>query len=235
MSDETAERAEYRQHKFAAPPGATELLLVRHGESAPARMDEPFPMVDGQGDPELAPEGLAEAEKVGARLALERIDAVYVSSLRRTRQTAEPLCRRLGITPTVEPDFREVHLGDWEGGLFRKLTAELHPTAIKMWSEERWDVIPGAETSEAFAARIRSAVERVTAAHPDQRVAVFTHGGVIGQLLALAARSRPFAFIGADNGSVSQVVVTRDRWIIRRFNDTAHLEPTFTLAPEPLT
>ncbi|HZT66193.1 MAG TPA: histidine phosphatase family protein [Acidimicrobiales bacterium] len=233
--DQPTGQPEYRQYKFAAPPGATELLLVRHGESAPARMDQPFPMRDGQGDPDLAPEGRREAERVGERLALERIDAVYASSLRRTAQTAEPLCRRLGVDPTIDADLREVHLGEWEGGLFRKLTTELHPTALKMWAEERWDVIPGAEENEAFASRVDAAVGRLHSAHPDQRVAVFTHGGVIGAILARATRSRPFAFIGADNGSISQVIVTDDRWIVRRFNDTAHLEPTFTLVSEPLT
>ncbi len=226
---------EYRQFRFTAPPGATELLLVRHGESAPARLDQPFPLVDGQGDPELAPDGRAQAQRVAERLALEQIDAVYVTTLRRTRETAEPLLARLGLEPTVEPDLREVHLGDWEGGLYRKHTSEGHPTALRMWAEERWDVIPGAEPAERLQARVRGAIERLAAAHPDQRVAVFTHGGVIGQVLALAARSRPFAFIGADNGSISQIVVTADRWLVRRFNDTAHLQPTFTLVPTPLT
>ena len=33
----------FRQHRFAAPPGATTVLLVRHGESAPAHPDRPVP------------------------------------------------------------------------------------------------------------------------------------------------------------------------------------------------
>jgi 2,3-bisphosphoglycerate-dependent phosphoglycerate mutase len=40
---------------------------------------------------------------------------------------------------------------------------------------------------------------------------------------------------GADNASVSHLVVTDDRWFIRCFNDTSHLSPTFTVAPEPMT
>ena len=231
----TQPETEYRQPRFAPPPGATDILLVRHGESAPARIDEPFPLVDGQGDPELAPDGVAQAWRVAERLALEHIDAVYVTSLRRTAQTAEPLLARLGMAAKVEPDLREVHLGEWEGGLFRKMVAEQHPIAMRMRAEERWDVIPGAEPAEQFAGRVRAAVERLAAAHPDQRVAVFTHGGVIGQVLALAAHSRPFAFGGADNASISQVVITPERWLVRRFNDTAHLAPTFSLAASPLT
>ena len=68
----------------------------------------------------------------------------------------------------------------------------------------------------------------MAAAHPGQRLAVFTHGGVIGQAMALASGSRVFAFIGADNGSVSHMVIAGGQWIIRGFNDTAHLDPAFS-------
>jgi len=108
-------------------------------------------------------------------------------------------------------------------GLYRKMVADRHPIAQQMWERERWDIIPGAEEAGAFAARVGEAITRIAAAHPGQRVAVFTHGGVIGQALALAARSRPFAFVGADNGSISRLVITDQRWMIRLFNDTAHL------------
>lgn len=233
MSAQGAEtaRASYRQARFRPPPGAADLLLIRHGESQAATPDAPFPLVEGRADPELAAEGRAQAERVADRLATAGIDAMYVTTLRRTAQTAAPLARRVGLTPQVEAGLREVGLGEWEAGLFRRMVAENHPIAERLWAEERWDVIPGAEPAEAFAARVRDAVARVATAHPGQRVAVFTHGGVIGQALALAARSRPFAFVGADNGSVSRLVVTGERWIIRGFNDTAHLSPGFGRRP----
>jgi 2,3-bisphosphoglycerate-dependent phosphoglycerate mutase len=231
----TEPQTEYRQYRFALPPGGTDILLVRHGESAPAREGHPFPMVDGHGDPPLADEGEREAELVGDRLAVEPLDAVYVSGLRRTVQTAAPLAKRLGITPAVEPGMREVRLGEWEGGLFRIRVAENHDVAQRMWETQRWDAIPGAESTEDLAARVRAAIERIAAAHPDQRVAVFTHGGVIGQVLAMATGATGFAFIGADNASITQLVVTGERWIVRRYNDTTHLQPGFTIRPEPLT
>lgn len=220
----SGEAAEYRQAPFQPPRGSTELLLIRHGESAPVRPGEPFPLVDGHGDPELAPEGRQQAERVARRLAAARIDAVYVSPLRRTAQTAAPLARHLALTPRVEAGLREVYLGEWEGGLYRQRVADNHPLAQRMFAEERWDVIPGGESTEAFGARVSAAIEALAKEHPDQRVAVFTHGGVIGQVLAMATRSRPFAFTGSDNGSVSSVVVTGDDWIVRRFNDASHLD-----------
>jgi 2,3-bisphosphoglycerate-dependent phosphoglycerate mutase len=225
----------YRQPRFQAPPGATELILVWHGESQPAIDGQPFPLVDGHGDPALSPEGQEQAARVCARLATERIDAIYVTNLRRTVETAAALADVLGLTPLVEPDLREVFLGEWEGGQFRRRVAEGDPIAVRMLEEERWDVIPGAEPGPVFAARVRGAVERIARAHPDQRVAVFAHGGTIGEVLAQAARARPWAFSAADNASISHLVVTAQRWVVRRFNDTSHLERALTTAAEPLT
>lgn len=214
---------EYRQLRFVPPPGATVLLVVRHGESVPARPGSPFPLVQGRGDPELAPDGEDQAERIGVRLAGMGVDGIYVTGLRRTAQTAAPLAARLGMKPVVVADLMEVGLGEWEGGLFRQRVAERHPLALRMMVEERWDVIPGAESLDHLRERVRRGVERIAAAHPDQRVAVFTHGGVIGSIIAMATGSRPFAFNHAENGSLSEVVVTAEQWAVRSFNDTSHL------------
>lgn len=213
----------YRQHKFERPPGATEILLVRHGESQPATPDEPFPLVDGQGDPALAEVGREQAERVGERLRHLAIDAVYVTSLRRTQQTAAPLCKHLGIVAKIEPDLREVHLGDWEGGLFRIKAHENHPLILKMREEQRWDVIPGAESLEKLKERVQRGLQKIASSHPDQLVVAVVHGGVIGHIIANASGAMPFAFNGADNGSISHIVMDSGNITVRRFNDSTHL------------
>jgi probable phosphoglycerate mutase len=225
----------FRQHRFAPPPGATEVLLVRHGESQPAVEGQSFDLVDGHGDPALSPEGREQAVKVCARLAGEGVDAIYVSKLRRTSETASALAAALDLPMVVDPDLHEVFLGDWEGGMFRQRVAEGDPIAVRMITEERWDVIPNAEPADAFAARVRRAVARIAAAHPDQRVAAFAHGGTIGQILAQATGSRPFALTGSDNASISHLVVVGDRWVLRRFNDTTHLDGGLSVEAEAPT
>jgi 2,3-bisphosphoglycerate-dependent phosphoglycerate mutase len=214
----------FRQRRFEPPPGALELLLIRHGQSERYVDGTPFPLVGGHGDPPLSPQGQEQAGRVCGRLAAAGIDAIYVTTLCRTAQTAAPLAARLGLAPRVEDGLREVYLGEWEGGLLRKMVAENHPISQRVLAEERWDVIPGAEPATEFAGRVRVAIERLAAAHPGQRVAAFTHGGVIGEAFAQASGSRPFAFNGADNASISRLVVSGDRWIVRGYNDTAHLD-----------
>ena len=123
----------------------------------------------------------------------------------------------------VDPDLREVFLGEWEGGLLRQKAADGDPLFERMMAEQRWDVVPGAESRQVLGGRLRAAVERITATHPGGRVVVFSHGAAIGEILAQAAGSAPFAFVGPDNASISKVVVSPERWIIRGYNDTAHL------------
>jgi len=228
ISPERADGAgKIREYRYAVPHDAADVLLVRHGESAPADPAAPFPFLDGHGDPELHTVGHEQAERLADRLAGEPVAAIYVSNLRRTAQTAAPLARRLGITPVVDPDLREAHLGEWEGNVWRIRIAEGHPVALRMIDEQRWDIIPGAEAVDAFAARVRRALSGIASRHRGEVVAVFTHGGVIGQAVADAAGTDPFPFNAADNASISQLVISDDRWKIRRFNDTTHLQPSF--------
>jgi len=221
--DPNVAQASYPQSGFPTIPGSADILLIRHGQSEPYRPAVPFPLVDGHADPALTPNGHEQAQRLADRLATAGIDAIYVSTLRRTAQTAAPLAGRLGLAPQVEPELREVHLGDWEGGEYRQRVAERDPIVRQVFEQERWDVIPGAESTPSLAARVRAAIDRLAAGHAGHRVAIFTHGGVIGQALALASGSRPFAFLSADNGSISRLVVVEKRWIVRGFNDTAHL------------
>lgn len=217
MSDEA------RQHRFKPAKGACDILLIRHGETQAAKRGEMFPMLDGQGDPALRPEGEAQARAVAQRLRDVPIDAIYVTTMQRTHQTAAPLAVALGLTPQVEADLREVSLGDWDGGEYRFRAAENDPAFLRAREKECWGELPGAETFAALQARVLRGLRRIAQAHPDQLVAVVVHGGVVGAALAAATGSRNFGFNGADNGSISRVVIHGDQMILRGFNDVTHL------------
>ena len=226
---------EYRQPTFTRPRGATEILLVRHGESRAATADNPFPLVDGHGDPELHPNGQQQAIRVGQRLKDQPISAVYVTNLRRTSETAAPLCGHLGLSPIIEPDLREVLLGEWEGGLLRIKAHDNDPAYLRMQAEERWDVIPGAESWPTINGRVMRALRRIASRHADELVVAVVHGGIIAHIVAHATGARPFAFNGADNGSITHVVMVEDRILVRRFNDATHLSMEISAAQSQMT
>ena len=220
-----SDRNRYPQRAFTLPPDATEVVLLRHGASAHAVPGVRFPLVNGQGDPPLAPEGEAQALAAAERLAEEAVAGLFVTPLRRTAQTAAPLAERLDVEPVVLPELCEVHLGEWEGGEYRIRAANGDPLIRRVIEEERWDLIPGAESPEAVAARARAGVETVVSAVGPGAIGVaVVHGGIVGELCRQATGSRPFAFIHADNASITRLVVFADgRWLLRSFNDTTHL------------
>jgi probable phosphoglycerate mutase len=226
----------YPQYRFRIPEGACDLLLVRHGESAAMSAAGGFPTTtSGQADPDLAPAGREQAVLVSARLAKAGLEALYVSSLRRTHQTIAPLVEQTDLKPVIVEDLREIELGEWEGGEFRRLANNKDPRMMRLLRNGDWSQVPGAEDPTAFAERVRRAITRIAEEHPNQRVAVVCHGGVIGQIIALATGASTLAFMGCDNSSISQVIVTADgHWIVRRFNDTEHLSPAFTTAAAPV-
>jgi probable phosphoglycerate mutase len=220
----------YPQRGFETPAGAVDMLLIRHGQSAEMAVTGYPRTANGQGDPELSAKGHGQAAALAERLVDAGIEAMYVTSLIRTQQTAAPLAARLGLTPVVVADLREVSLGDWEGGEFRRRMEHKDPLMLELLRSGRWSLAPGAESDEQFADRVRAGLLRIQAAHAGQRVAVVCHGGVIGQAIALASGCTPIAFAFSDNTSISQLVLHGEHWTVRRYNDTEHLGPAFTAA-----
>lgn len=224
---EESENSSYPQHFYEPPTGAGQVLLIRHGQSQAFTPGKPFPLVDGHGDPPLSELGEHQAELVGERLHLESVGAIYVSSLTRTHQTAAPLVRRLGIEPKVDADLREVFLGIGEGGKFREMAANDHPAALALRATGEWGEIPGAETNQQFTDRTVGAVRRIAAAHPNELVAAFCHGGVIAAVLGYAMGVGAMSFTGARHTSISHLVIEPpaddpSHWTLRLFNDGGH-------------
>ncbi|HTX08723.1 MAG TPA: histidine phosphatase family protein [Solirubrobacteraceae bacterium] len=221
---------EYRsaasQRPFQLPVGSTEIILVRHGASADAVRGRAFPLVNGRGDPELSPAGERQAQAAARRLASEPIDGLFVTPLRRTHLSAAPLAAALALDPVVIDELIEVSLGDWEGGEYRLRAAAGDPIVLRAHAEERWDLIPGGESAESLARRVRAGIERIVAlTGPDRGAVAYLHGAVIGEACRQATASRPFAFVHSDNGSISRLVIGPDgTWLLRSFNDISHLD-----------
>ena len=103
-----------------------------------------------------------------------------------------------------------------------------------MRETQRWDAVPGAESTESLAARVHRGITAIAAKHANELVVAVVHGGVSGEIVNIATGGSGFSFVGADNASISHLVVDGDRWIVRCFNDTSHLSPRFSTAAEPL-
>ncbi|MCW3011563.1 MAG: histidine phosphatase family protein [Solirubrobacterales bacterium] len=212
------------QRPFTRPTGATELVLVRHGASAQPAEDEPFDLTGDHSDPALSEAGHRQAEAVAARLKDEPAGGVFVTPLLRTAQTAAPLLRRTSRQATVVHELREVQLGAWEGRLNRALAGD-RELSRRVFAAERWDVIPGAEPMDGFATRVAAGLRVIAGAVGRDATAIaVVHGGVIAEACRQATGSQAFAFLYADNGSITRLLLLPSgRWALRGFNDIAHL------------
>jgi broad specificity phosphatase PhoE len=196
-----------------------DVWLVRHGQTAwnQARRFQ------GERDVELSEEGRGQAEQLGLALAGERFDAVYTSPLRRARDTAVPCAARLDLVPVPLDGVREIGLGEWEG-----LTVE---SVVERYGEHYWrwltapagNTPPGGEPMGALRRRVGEAMDGLAARHPDGRVLVVSHGGVIAAFVCqcLGLGLDAIWRIRVTNTSVTRVELPAGRLL--SLNDTRHL------------
>jgi probable phosphoglycerate mutase len=210
------------QRALTAPEGAQEVLLVRHGACEPPAADG---LIDGRSDPVLNERGRAEATAVAGRLSGMPLAAVFASPMRRAAETAAPTAAEHGLEAQLLPDLREIYLGEWEGHGIHERGARGDEELARVFSEQNWGLIPGAEPLGDFAVRVRRGVEQVADAASDGTVSVaFTHSAVIAEFCRQITNSDAFAFLYNSNGSVTRLFrMPDDRWMLISYNETEHI------------
>lgn len=210
----TADQAPY------APP--VDLLLIRHG--LPVRRET----TDGSpADPELDVAGRDQAERLARWLAPEGLDTVYVSPLRRARETAAPLAAAVGVEPIVDDEVAEFDRASHFYIPIEELKATKDPRYEEiMRGEHHGEVDP-----ETFREIVTIAIERIIEANAGKRVAVVCHGGVINAYAAHALGIPDVMFFEPVYTSVSRFVCSsRGHRTLVSLNETGHLHAERTAA-----
>ena len=157
--------------------------LVRHAQTAWNSENR----IQGYSDRPLNPLGHQQAQCLGSFFAACHLKHVFTSPLQRSRQTAHAIAsgNGHGLTPTVEHELAEMHLGAWEGLTPAEVDLQFQG-AYQQWRLQPSSVsIPHAEQISAFRTRARRALERIVASMGDDgEYVVVSHGGVIAALLA---------------------------------------------------
>lgn len=157
----------------------TYLLLIRHGENDWVGTHRLAGRTHGV---HLNDKGREQSARLATQLATLPISAIYSSPLERCLQTAEPVAAALGKQVIQEPDIMEVDYGEWQGGDLKELAKLPEWQAVQHYpSTFRF---PGGETLHQTQARAVWAIDRIVLAHPNQLVALFSHGDVIRTALA---------------------------------------------------
>ena len=156
----------------------TILLLIRHGRTAYNAAKR----WQGHLDVPLDDVGQEQAQALAARLADWPGTAVYSSDLLRARMTAVPLAAAWNVTPTFQADWRERHVGVFEGRSAEELQAEYPDVFAKM--RQGIIDIPGGERHDDLQKRVAAAYQRLLARHQDEMVAIVSHGGTLNALVS---------------------------------------------------
>jgi broad specificity phosphatase PhoE len=159
----------------------TTLYLIRHAE-VEARYQGVF---GGTIDMDISPRGEAQAAALARYLQHKTFDAIYASPMKRVHQTLAPCLTNGAPKPVVLPTLHEVDFGVWTGLTFAEVAERFGVRASSWLDQLVAGSIPNAETAAGCRARIEPCVREILQHHPNQRVAVFCHGGVIRQMLAI--------------------------------------------------
>jgi broad specificity phosphatase PhoE len=153
---------------------------VRHGRTA-WNADGRF---QGHIDIALDDEGRAQAAALASLVRDWRIDASVASDLVRAQETARIVLGEREIAVRLDPDWREMRFGAWEGLRWDEIVAVTPALAEQQRTLIRSYDPPGGENFDQLCERVARATQRVVASIADDGVALIaTHAGPLHALL----------------------------------------------------
>jgi glucosyl-3-phosphoglycerate phosphatase len=153
------------------------LVLLRHGQTA----DNAAGIWQGHRDSVLSDLGREQAAGAAGALAAYRPRLVVSSDLQRARDTAEAVAAACGLPVRLDPQLREVDVGQWQGRSTAQVR-ESHPELLAAMGRGE-DIRRGAtgETLAELAVRVGAALEDVAAELQPHELAVVVGHGVSGR------------------------------------------------------
>jgi probable phosphoglycerate mutase len=169
------EKKERRKGNFS---DMRRIYLARHGQVAPEGV------LVGQADWPLTEAGRAEILAIKEKeLTGVTFDLAFVSPLTRAKETLAILLGDANVLVQIEPDLREITLGEWDG-LTKDEVKKRWPFEWKWRGEDFWErKAPGGESFRDLAERVWPAFDRIKE-KAGQNTLVVAHQAVNRVILA---------------------------------------------------
>lgn len=198
------------------------VFLVRHGATL-LTVEDRFA---GATNVQLSDEGREQARRLAARLAGEKIEAVYASPLDRTLETARILAEPHGLAVQPRDGLREISHGHWEQ-MTRSEVEQAFPEEAAMWDKDPYTFAPaGGESGLEVTARALPALMEIVRAHAGSCVLVVSHKATIRLLLSSLLGFDPRRYRdNLDQSPAALNIVDFRNAVSARltlFNDTSH-------------
>lgn len=150
----------------------THCCLVRHGQTD-WNLEGRY---SGQSDVPLNQSGRGQAQNLAVQLQDVHFSAIYSSDLNRAKETAEIISATRQQPVILEPRFREINQGVWEGKHVDFIKAHFND----LWQKRKVDPAdvrpPGGETINELAKRVFGAMDSIALLYSDDSVLIVSHG-----------------------------------------------------------
>lgn len=204
------------------PPLPTTILLVRHGVTGTTGK-----VLPGRAPGlHLSPKGLEQAQATAQRLSelATAPRALYASPLERTRETAAPIARALGLRVRTERGLLECDFGDWTGKTLASLRKKPEWRAVQ--NSPSAFRFPHGESFTEMQLRMWTTLERLAHSHPGETIVVVSHADTIKAAVTYA-QGVPldlFQRTVISTCSVSAVMLTGSTPVVLSVNNTGTLK-----------
>ena len=145
---------------------------------------------------------------------------IITSPLQRCQMFAHALGERHGINVTVEPRFKEVGFGAWEG--LRHDEVKINRAAeYQAFLQDPVNRRPnGAEPLDDFIQRVGSAYEETITRYQDQHYLIVAHAGIIRTIIAKTVHASPAGLyrIKISNGGITRIRNTETGGMLELLN-----------------
>ncbi|MDQ3907008.1 MAG: histidine phosphatase family protein [Acidobacteriota bacterium] len=207
------------------------LYFLRHGQTGASRED----VFCGSGlDPDLTDDGERMATAFASAYRTLPWRAVYTSPLRRTVETARPLCEACSLEMQTRDGLREIGYGAWEGKTKQEVEREYHDDYIEWMADPAWHAPTDGEPAVVVARRAQQTLEEIAQTFDGGNVLVVSHKATIRIMLC--------ALLGIDvgrfryrllcpTGSVSVVELTHNGPLLRALAERSHLDERLRSLP----
>ena len=212
---------------MARPSLPTMILMVRHG-----RTPTTGKVLPGRAKGlHLSDDGIAEAKRVAERIGeMKKVAAIYASPLERTRETAAPIAKALGLDVVTHKGLLECDFGGWTGASLSSLMKKKEWTTVQRApSSFRF---PNGESFTEMQTRMVTTLNEIRRAHPGKVVVCVSHADPIKAALAHAMGTHLDLFqrIVVSTCSVSAVAYAETGPVVLTVNSTggslAELRPS---------
>jgi len=197
------------------------LLLIRHGTTKLHTGDRFW----GKTDMPLSDVGIKQAKQLKSRLAKEKIDVCFSSTLKRARATAEIIADGHKVKVITCDELCECNFGIIEGLAFKEIEKR-YPTLAKKLVDGTAVSFPGGESLKQLNARVKTFIKRLEVLKPNETAVIVSHGGPLRLLVCnlLNVNIKHWQQYRIDRASLSIVEIYPQMSILSLLNDVSHLK-----------